>query len=520
MIIIAFIGCGGGSSSSTATTKPIINTASFSLTLERISDNISFDDIKVIIKIEGTSSSTNINQINFTTSKGTKSSLTFINNNEYSFLINTSSTGEHKIEVTIDNITKSKIALVLKGTNSDWGQAQSVEGFVNTQGYEDGITITPDGEYLFVQYGPYRWSSLLFGCIPSSNTCTHSWTNTIIGDISSPKRPGFYTSRFNGTTQKHNLNSWNIGDNQAPFYPLTTMFYGFKKQEDGSFKEPFFLAFEDEGDGIIGPYGLSFMKLSDNTYRTIFSLKDSFTSNESATSAVSKKSFDIYSFDATFNQNNILGVYTKQNVVGPPLRSTTFPSTKVDFGSSADSNYGTQGNPFIYYENSLVKSIWTDDEHDKNDSSSDNDLDGDKISVYLKNSGTFPSTSDWEKIILPSDVNIPSKETLQPTFINNKLYFTQDFNIKNSIFSGDHLSTHLSNNSYWSDASIIIEKETVDILNATDSDIGKIVSLGEPTIAIINGKEVLYFMYAYIRGVDATTNNADLDFQAGFIKNK
>ncbi len=25
---------------------------------------------------------------------------------------------------------------------------------MNDEGYEDGVTITPDGEYLFVQYGP------------------------------------------------------------------------------------------------------------------------------------------------------------------------------------------------------------------------------------------------------------------------------------------------------------------------------------------------------------------------------
>ena len=64
-----------------------------------------------------------------------------------------------------------------------------------------------------------------------------------------------------GSRYLHNAASWGVGNDAAPNLAITTMFYGFRRQADGRFAEPFSLAFMDEGDGLIGPYGLSLCRV-------------------------------------------------------------------------------------------------------------------------------------------------------------------------------------------------------------------------------------------------------------------
>jgi hypothetical protein len=141
------------------------------------------------------------------------------------------------------------------------------------------------------------------------------------------------------------------------------------------------MAFHDLQDGLIGPFGLSFRKNSSGTYTTIFTMKDSITTDAN---------FDIYTIETEFNTNTNLGDY-ELNPAGagnPPVRGTYFPSQLVDLGE----NTGTQGNPFLHYDsNGTIKSIWTDDEYDE-------DADTKKLSVYVLESGTFPSSNNWTKL--------------------------------------------------------------------------------------------------------------------------
>ena len=439
--------------------------------------------------------------------KGTISDVTNNFDGSYLATITPDTTGEYEVSVTYGTQTLTRTALVLQNVHADWGQPQAVPGYVNTAGYEDGVTITPDGQYLFVQTGPYRWSSLIVYSEPRENggcggnrlipdRCNHPWVNEITGTISAPERPDFYTSRFSGTTQLHNAASWGIGVDGTPNYALTTLFYGFKKQGDGSFKEPFYMAFNDLNDGIIGPFGLSFMDNGNGNYTTIFALKDAFTTDES---------FDIYAFNATFGVNNNLGDYEFSSIGNPPTRGSFFPSTLVDLGD----NSGTQGNPFLYYTDNTIQSLWTDDEYDS-------DEDTHKLTVYVLNSGNFPSTGNWTKVLLPANVNQVGKEAIQPTFIKSGLYFTQDTSVAFAAYSGTHTAADIEDNSSWSLPVVILQKDTT-ISSLSSADIDKIIAIGEPTVAMIDDKETLYFVYGYIRSIDPITGYADLDFQAGFI---
>lgn len=114
------------------------------------------------------------------------------------------------------------------------------------------------------------------------------------------------------------------------------------------------------------------------------------------------------------------------------------------------------------------------------------------------------------------------QEAIQPTFVGNGLYFTENTNIAYATYSGGTLAADYGNGSNWSTPIDILSKDTSAAARCTascSSDIGKIVAIGEPTIAEYNGKTILYYVYAYIRGYDeAVTGWYDLDFQAGYLE--
>ena len=177
-------------------------------------------------------------------------------------------------------------------------------------------------------------------------------------------------------------------------------------------------------------------------------------------------------------------------------------------------NSGTQGNPFLYAPDSEVRSIWMDDEYDF-------DEDTHQLSVYVLESGDFPSSGNWTRVLLPSHVNQEGKEAIQPTFTGRELFFTQDINVVSSAYSGTHDATGYADDSNWAVPDMILKKDTsFNGLQVTEEEVGKIIAIGEPTLAKNNGEEILYFVYAYIRGIDPITGFADLDFQAGFVPKK
>ncbi|MEO0335093.1 MAG: Ig-like domain-containing protein [Pseudomonadota bacterium] len=506
-IFVAMVSCtesdGNGSSTST-------ETISLSLSMTRI-EEVGLDPVSVTVTLQRGGTALSGESLSLSASKGTLSSVVDNGDGTYSFTITPDDTGVYPVTVSYEGESITREAVVLQEVASGWGQPMSVPGYANTDGYEDGITITPDGEYLFVQTGPYYFSGFFVydeprttgGCEGARLTpsrCTHPYIDNTIGTRTAPERPNFPDGRFSGTTNLHNANSFQVGEDLAPNFAVSTVFYGLKKQADGTFKEPFKVAFEDLNDGIVSPFGLSFRKNSDGTYTAIFALKDVDTTDQG---------FDIYTHTFAFGSDVNLGDYRLDGTPGnAPLRDTFYPSTHVDLTD----NSGTQGNPNLYYESDgVIKSIWVDDEFD-------GDSDTKMLSVHELTSGTFPGGT-WTKTVLPSAVNVASTEAIQPTFVGDGLFFTQDTSIAYCSYSGSHSSSDFADNSNWSSPSIILQKDTtVTSLKPPVSDIGKIIAIGEPTIATVDGKTVLYFVYGYIRSIDSITGIADLDLQAGFVE--
>jgi hypothetical protein len=507
LMVGLLLGCGGGDDGGGNDSPPATVTVTLDF-LRAATDGLDPFKVTATIMRNGAPVTGIIPMVSI--SEGSIGAITELGGGQYQFSVAPARTGEYEVTVSHDTGSATRTALVLQDVHPDWEQPMSVPGLVNTAGWEDGVTITPDGEYLFVQTGPYRASSFFVfhlsrasgGCGGNRlnpTRCDHPWINETMGTYTAPERPGFFHSRFSGTTQLHNAASWGLGVDEVPTFTISTMFYGFKRQSDSSFREPFFMVFDDLDDGIIGPYGLSFRMNADGTSTIIFTLQDAFTTDAG---------FDIYTLTEYLGSDIILGEYEFRSVGNPPDRGSFFPSTLVDLGD----NSGTQGNPFLYHDtDGAIRSIWTDDEYD-------GDADTKKLTVYVLASGTFPDSGAWTKVQLPSTINQTDTEAIQPTFADGGLFFTRDISVVFSAYSGAHTAADFGNNANWATPSVILQKDTtIGSLYVTSADIGKIIAIGEPTVATVNGTVLLYFVYGTIRGIDAITGLADIDMQAGFV---
>lgn len=83
-------------------------------------------------------------------------------------------TGEYRVTVSAtvsgNSMYVARTAIVMGQVATGWGQPFSVEGLVNTGGTQDSLAVSPDGQYLFLQYYPVTISCILGGN-PNSSFC-------------------------------------------------------------------------------------------------------------------------------------------------------------------------------------------------------------------------------------------------------------------------------------------------------------------------------------------------------------
>ena len=499
------------------------------LAFERqLPDRLSPFTVTVTLKKDGSLESGAAHELAVSLGEGASDIPTEISTGVYRFTVTPMRSGEHPVTVAYQGVSVSRTALVLEMVDPAWGQPLAVEGMVNTPGYEDGVTISPDGEYLFVQYGPFYFSAYHLFEMPRANggcggdrlspvRCTHTWLDQVIGPYDAPERPGFFGGRISAATHLHNANSWGVGIDQAPNFAASTMFYGFKRQADGSFAEPFYLAFSDENDALISPYGLSFIMHGDGTATALFSMDDpsdpDWVDLDGDGRLDVQSQSDVFMSEIILGQDNLLGYFVASGLPGtPPVRSTSFPARMINFGETgADGIAGTQGNPHLYQSNGSVKSIWTDDERDL-------DADYGDIAAYVPDSGMLTAES-WSKVVLPAPVNQPAPSNeIQPFYSGKGLYFTHASDVAlpeiyYSAYSGDDSVADYRNGDNWS--------EPVKILGVGVADqAGKVIAIGEPTVATRSEGEYLYFVYGVIRDNSDPTGIPDIDMQAGYVRKR
>ncbi|WP_455375589.1 hypothetical protein, partial [Kaarinaea lacus] len=149
-LLTLFVGCSSGDSSNNSS-------PSYSITLEfeRVATASPNPFIVNVTVLEnGALKSGVASDLTIVLGKGTRNAVSEVSPGLYQFTVTPIQTGEHEVTVNYATTSITRTPLVVDGVHADWGQPESVPGLVNTAGYEDGVTITPDGEYLFVQYGP------------------------------------------------------------------------------------------------------------------------------------------------------------------------------------------------------------------------------------------------------------------------------------------------------------------------------------------------------------------------------
>ncbi len=484
-------------------TPAAVPQTSLELSMTRVPQT-GFDPFVVTVTVSADGVPTAGKSLILSVPKGGVSAVSDLGNGNYTFTVTPPATGVYPVQITVDGVSLSRKAVVFDTYGTGVGQPMAVPGnYVNTDGYEDGVTVTPDGQYLFVQYGPLYFSGIpsitsicndpLYSVGYNLNSCAGRSNSDLIfntiGPYSAPYRPDFHSQAIVGGKIRH-LPGLVIGGLANGLFAPPTMFYGFKKQTDGTFAEPFRVYFDDP-KGVNGPFGLSF-KLNGDGTATFLVAWNNYLNNLGDDNA------DIYTGNMTLGKDKVLGTVTYGASYGGDSFQTITPNiSPVGFSTHT----GQQGNPHLYEDSSgNIKSIWTDDEVSSHD-----------LSVYRLTAGSFPSGT-WLKDTLPSVINTADEED-QPFFTGDQLIFSRGANIVSHNYTptnGSCASTY-TNNNCWSSENILIGGNG-------NTGAGELFGAGEPTVAVVNGKKYLYFVYVEARPVQIFPGITDFNLDAGFVE--
>lgn len=181
---------------------------------------------------------------------------------------------------------------------SGWGQPFSVEGLVNTGGTQDSLAVSPDAQYLFLQYYPVSLSCFL----QSPLSASHPYCQIPVGPVAAPQRPNMPgASRVNYSNNSVHHGCPSLGYVAPDAYPVPPLAqYGFRRQADGSYAEPFVFMFTG-GDGCFAPWGPSVRANGDGTYRMFVAFNDPRNSGTASDFA------HVYDFNFSPDQTQTLG---------------------------------------------------------------------------------------------------------------------------------------------------------------------------------------------------------------------
>lgn len=393
--------------------------------------------------------------------------------------------GEYTVTAThtTTGLTVQRTALVLAAVDERWGQPQRVEGLVNSPGWEDGAHVSRDGNWLFVHYLAQSGSCLIEGNAEAFKKARGPWTG--------PVRPHFpAASRIAKDGAIRNaVPSLGLDEKLTAKLGLKLVaqtVYGFKRQPDGSFAEPFHIEFGGN-DGSISAFGPVLVPDARGHDALLFCWEDNRLDKSL------NAEWDHWVAPLTLGKDNVLGHY-----VQPWPAVKDWKAVLVGDKPLA----GRQGNPGPYVGGSgRVEQIWYDDET----------LPEEKrvISVrVLKPDGMFPQGPWQDPIVLPAPVNEPKVGQIQPVFDGKEVTLMRNHEIVSIPFNGKG-SLDLASPRAWGPARRDLVPEWRKLAQR-----GPIVTLGEPSKADRDGRTTLYFVYA-VRGDDGL-----LDLNVGFVEQR
>lgn len=383
------------------------------------------------------------------------------------------------ITASVAQLKVERDALIFKQIDARWDQPEAVPGLVNTRGWEDSAEISPDGQWLIV--GTYSPVSL-FECqltgqsaeppvpygLPEAAAC-----NAAVGPYGPPERPDMPgASRIMPGDIHHVCPSVGIdlpGDFILALPPVAA--YGFKRQDDGSFAQPFVIAFKHDGC-TVGPFGFTFPGDSFDAAKAtmLFSFND--YRNDGPSGDTDNDLFVVE--DVALGAPIQLGEYRFD---GGVLSAVDFLPKRLQLSQD---QHG-EGNPFATPQHLFF----------------DNEGAGD-VDIYY----TTVSNGALGEQLFPQrqrvGVSTDQGNEYQPFVYESKLYYARDFQQLRSAI--------------WTDPSAVDEtafaQDQVELQAGlpTDQRQGAILSIGEPSLAKAPDGEVwLYFVYG-VRERDGGVN--------------
>lgn len=372
----------------------------------------------------------------------------------------TIASGVVELSVTALGQRVDRTALILPVVASHWGQPELVPGLVNTPGYEDSAEVSPDGAWLLVSdTSPLDIICCALGCgsdgaaalDPAGAAC-----NVSLGPLGPPARPRFPgAERFVSPTVVHDelpplCVDLPPGQDFAIAFPPVAA-YGFRRQPDGSFAEPFLIAFD--AAGMPGLYGLTFAAPPVGTAATVVFAHD--TLDQSPTSP----GVDLFRESITLGADHRLGTYQCVGGVATPDR---YPA-RVPLTDPSS----VQGNPTV-----VPDGIIYDSENAAQD-------------LFFVAGDPLGATP----LAAPVRVALSTAERHEtmPYFRDGRLFFSADNQAL--VSSARAPGGNPGQAATWG------PERTELALVAPGTSPGEVVAIGEPSIEERSGVTSLYFVY-------------------------
>jgi hypothetical protein len=366
-----------------------------------------------------------------------------------------------------------RTALVLPGVSAAWDQPEPVAGLVNTPGTEDSSTVSPDGQWLIVgTYSPIDVMCCSAGCggyppLGANNPAC----NLTPGPIAAPARPGMPgADRVLSSTlidladpdmcaAEPDGGPVQIAGDAGPYpfalFPVAD--YGFHRQADGSYAEPFLITtgsdgFPDE------PYCLTFLgnPKADGTVPVIFGYNV-----YSATDKVSHP----WVTTLTLGQTNALGSYTCNATLPGYPTFTPNGITAVPVGPVGQ----RAGNTSLAAVDSGFYLL-----------SDDESADPPYVEYSLWDGGA--GYSDWAVAALPE----PGVDRRQPVAAGGRLFYYRNRDIASVAWNGGSPGDGGS----FADLATVLASEA-----SPSGRVGEVIAVGQPTFADVDGGVEMFFVY-------------------------
>ena len=369
-------------------------------------------------------------------------------------------TGNYTITATFGDFTVSRTAIVLDQVDEEWDQPEVVRGLVNTAGWEDGPSISPDGTILTLQYLPVAIDCALT-MVVGAPACR------VRGPIDAPARP-----RMPGAARVHADGSY---DNGCPSIGVPMIasnvvppdsLYALHRAPDGAFVDPHPILF-DGIDGCVSAFGL---QLLDAGGDAVYAFDDPRHAGEGAR---------LYRTTLDPTRDRVLGTFSLAN--GQILLDQAGSSSIGDPGGPI------QGNPNEYRIPGGGVVVISDDEQGRRD-------------LFFNTAASEAGPWAGQQLI-PPPVSDPGAQESQPFFDGHTLWFRRELVVLATDWNGGPMGSSSS----WSTPRTVLAP-------GTDTGTGTVVVVGEPSVATLAPSRELYFVYGQ-RVVDGT-----LDLDIGMVR--